>query len=243
MVRDLLQIANNFLGERFGYQVVSRNGLKLACRGDPWVRLSRYLEEYLGSEPVILEIGAWRGDLIDKIAEVKPKAKIYAVEPNPYLTALLLQKSFVTDVKELAIGSEDGLTELHVVAGSDQLSSELKLAEPGAKTETFQVKRVTGDNYLNLVGLDEIDLLSVNIQGKEYEALLGFRLTLATGSIKAIKVEVDLDLRYEGASREALSDINRLLVMNGFYLFDVLLVKNSGRIGARMLDLLYRLES
>jgi len=54
---------------------------------------------------------------------------------------------------------------------------------------TISVKLILGDSYVRLENIEEIDFLKIDIEGMEFDALLGFKRTLQEGRINVIQFE------------------------------------------------------
>ena len=99
-----------------------------------------------------------------------PNAKIICVEPNPVLLPLLHQNVPDAEIIEAAIGPKPGTATLYTAPSSHQMSSVYKDSVTlfSAAVETISVPVVTLDDILPD---GPIDLLKLDIQGAEYDAL------------------------------------------------------------------------
>lgn len=89
---------------------------------------------------------------------------------------------------------------------------------------------------MNKKNIKELDLISINTQGTEFDILKGFSSALSEERIKAVKVEIDFMTRYETHyANSQLASITGLLAEHGFDLFDILAIKNSTPAGIAML--------
>ena len=75
--------------------------------------------------------------------------------------------------------------------------------------------------------------------GSEREILCGFQETLKKGAIKACKIEIDMQSRYEGMSNSMLTDIDSIMTANNYRIFEILLIKTMLPVGIQLMDVLY----
>ena len=59
------------------------------------------------------------------------------------------------------------------------------------------------------------------------------------GIVKACKIEVDFQNRYKGMQGSLLADIDNIMSVNGYRLFEILLIKNGIPAGIQLMDFLY----
>jgi FkbM family methyltransferase len=114
---------------------------------------------------VVLDVGAYAGEWSEQIV-ARYGARVYAFEPNPKAFAKLQHR----------LGATPNVTLLpYGLGGADQIAS-LALEGPGSSVFTRHSVYGTTDVHLRDViavldelGLDQIDLAKVNIEGGEYD--------------------------------------------------------------------------
>jgi len=156
------------------------------CRGYGSVDLS-WMRQFLPYNPVIVEVGAYCGDQTVYAAEVWPQhRRIVALEPNPRAYELLCRKIEAhgldkVEAFNLAAAGYNGKALLYVCQGpygndpgyeheSSLLppSKSMLLRYQGPKVE---VPCVVLDDWCTENGIDDIDILRVELEGLELQAL------------------------------------------------------------------------
>lgn len=164
--------------------------------------------------PVILDIGAHEGDEISLFLEYYPNASVYAVEadPSPYLR---LKKRFAHDSRvkcfNVAIAHYNGQVLFNCSSGwfQDKRSTEhdcsgsilfpklhLELAPNVAFVNQINVECQTLDSFIEENSLDIPDFIWMDVQGAEYNVLLGGGAVL--NKVKGLYTEYGLLELYEG---------------------------------------------
>ena len=242
----------------FNDKIIDKYNLASNLRVDGTRRFFQCLDTLFEStDPLVfVEVGGCTGELIESFIEYDNESKIYCVEPNSYL-ARELQRKFEgsVDIENIGLGSSRDIGKLHIT-NKPQYSSQLPpdqnyknvslLGKPNKyihglleikKIEEFEIW--TGDEYFTKKGINSCDILSINTQGSERDILCGFQHTLEKGTIKACKIEIDLQSRYEGMSNSVLTDIDSIMSANGYRIFEILLIKNMLPVGIQLMDVLY----
>ena len=209
------------------------------------------------NEPLVfVEVGGCTGRLIRHFTSYDSKSKIFCVEPNSLLSdRLSAEFGDRVDVENIGLGSQPGKGKLHITRRpqfSSQLSPDQNYADIpliGIKNKykdgSLEVESVeefnirTGDEYFSKKGIFTCDILSLNTQGSEVDILNGLVDTLKRGVVKAFKIEVDMQHRYQGAKDSSLADIERIMSANDYRIFDILLIKQMNPVGIQMMDILY----
>ena len=190
-----------------------------------------YLFERMGvNQPVIFDAGANRGKITAHYRELFPEAKIYSFEPLPALFSKL-QERFADDkdvhLHQLALSDFVGTAEFHLT-GFDTTNS-LQPRKTGTRRyfdkrvvatgESIQVSTMTIDAFCEEQGIEEIDILKMDIQGGERKALLGAAELLKNQKIRMIYAESALIQHYEGEA--LLYEITDFLAERDYTLYDV----------------------
>jgi FkbM family methyltransferase len=175
--------------------------------------------------PIIVDGGAHTGSVIDLFLKQYASPIIYAFEPVPELGFQLEKKySSFANVKvyQKAIGEKSGNIEFNVlnnlVSSSILKPSEVKKHYHGEKInikEVVNVSIIRLDEALKEV--KEIDILKLDLQGYELEALVGCGDKLS--DVKVITTEVEFISLYE--NQPLFSDIDIFLRRHEFQLFNL----------------------
>ncbi|HEX3052641.1 MAG TPA: FkbM family methyltransferase [Aggregatilineaceae bacterium] len=195
-----------------------QNG-KMAVR-DRFAELRHYITT---ASPVIIDGGAHRGGSILEFLKGYPSATIHSFEPNPHIVAHL-QTQFGTNsniiIHDQALGAENKMIPFKILkhdgASSILPPSSILVHYHGSKmdvTETVEVPLVRMDSVLD----QEIDILKLDLQGYELEALRG--ATNLLPRIKAITIEVEFVPLYDG--QPLYGDIDVFLRAAGFRLLNL----------------------
>ncbi|MFT6814776.1 MAG: FkbM family methyltransferase [Sphingobacteriales bacterium] len=141
---------------------------------------------------VVIDGGANIGGYSLLINKLMPTTKVYAFEPvkstfaklkenvSPYPTIIPIEKGFYkeTCTKEINIFSSDTHSSIYDYQGHSNESN---------PKQTIEL--VSGDDFMKKTNIPEIDFLKIDVEGAEYDALLGFEKHIDQGKIKAIQFE------------------------------------------------------
>ena len=141
---------------------------------------------------IIIDGGANVGKYSKVIYELIPNAKVYAFEP--------VQSTF-NELKE-AVAQHSNIIPLHKGLFKENCSKEIHLFPSSTHSSLYDIKGwkhkaehtetielLSGDSFMKAHNIDKIDLLKIDIEGAEYNAILGFNEHLEQGKIKAIQFE------------------------------------------------------
>lgn len=145
-----------------------------------------------GDSPVVIDGGANVGGYSLAVCTVKPKANVYAFEPVAG-TFKQLQENVkhcpnVTVVQK-GLYKENKEHEIHLFPSTTHSSLyDIKgWKHTSEKTETIVL--TAGDSFLESHNLPNVDLLKIDIEGAEYDAIKGFEKSLQAGKIRAVQFE------------------------------------------------------
>lgn len=183
-----------------------------------WIRLAREAR-------VVFDIGANVGLYSLLAAWANPGSQIHAFEPTPEVAAILKENIELNgprniSVAQVAVGDADRRGFLRLCAGSDGSNEGMNYLSRDKKDETdLPVEVVSLDGYCQRHSIEHIDLIKMDIEGGEYEALLGAGQMLHRQAIGCIFLELtEWAAERSGHSTDA---IKRLLVDAGYHLFRV----------------------
>lgn len=154
--------------------------------------LSRY------DKPVILDVGANRGNYARKIMSLRPDAILYAFEPHPATFSLLQQTAEDCGFEAINCGMGAAVGLLHLYdrqeaegSGTEHASVYRDVIEGLHRVSASEVKvgLSTVDSFVQERAFDRITLLKIDTEGHEYHVLQGAAETLANGSVELIQLE------------------------------------------------------
>jgi len=167
-----------------------------------------------GRRPTVLDVGANDGEWALMALDRQPEMDLHAFEIVPETHAVLAR----------AVGGRAGVTLNDVGLYSDEREIEVwsnygansagVMRHPDARDNASLVARTTtGDAYLAAAGLERVDYLKIDVEGAEYEVLLGFADALAAGRVDALQFEYG---PYNIPARRLLIDFYELLGSHGY---------------------------
>ncbi|MFO0450117.1 MAG: FkbM family methyltransferase [Pseudomonadota bacterium] len=189
---------------------------------------------------VIFDIGANRGNTVQRYRTLFPKATIHAFEPIPALAASL-QDRFSTDqglhVHQCAISSSQGHATFNVNTAID--TSSLLDSSVGTLSESYQhimsraseitVKTYTLDRFCSDNSIDAIHILKMDIQGAELYALQGAEELLNRKRIHLIYTELFLQPFYN--SQPLFGEVAAFLGQRDYVLHNIYNISFRGHSG------------
>jgi FkbM family methyltransferase len=184
----------------------------------------------------VFDLGASHGDATEIYRALFPDATIHSFEPTeaPFE---LVRRRFAGDPKVVpvraAVGAEDGEGSLFVNA-FDQTNSLLPAAHANkalvgpemANVAMQSVPVIALDSYCARHNIDRIDLLKMDIQGFELNALRGARQLLERQAVGLIFCEVLFGRHYEGQA--FYHDLAGLLHPLGYELYGLYTLLRGG---------------
>lgn len=210
-------------------------GYQIRRTRPPWWGSDAFLDQQrlLEGSPVrvVMDVGANNGDTVQQYLTAYPGASVYAFEPFPEVYRQLVERfahdprvracqSAVTDdagtrrfyVNDVSYGNS--LFPLHPASKWAELSGAASSARPA---QTIDVRAITLDEFCAAEGLDEVDLLKMDIQGGEALALEGAARLLGQRAVRVVYLEVLFAPLYDGQAY--FCDVTRLLNRHGYHLF------------------------
>ncbi len=234
----MLQTVKQKIRQKIGPAAAPRPDTGTMAVRDRWADLRRLTT---AAAPVIVDGGANCGDTVAEFLRYFPKASVTAFEPQPDRAAGLVRR-FEGDARvrtiAKALGAEAGPVNLQVT-GFDAASSILSPSDVGRSihgqkldvVRSVDVPQVRLDTELDTAGVTgTIDILKLDLQGYEVQALRGAAAALAR--IKLILTEVQFTALYDGAA--TIGDLDLLMRSAGFELLNLydLYTQPGGRLSS-----------
>jgi FkbM family methyltransferase len=225
------QLLNQTLLKPFGLKLSFRAGV------DPVEDMVSLLR---GSEiSVVVDGGAYEGAFSRQMQAAFPGASIHAFEPTPDSFARLqLKTRDLPSVRccRLALGAEPGTAQFF--QNASPLTNSLRksadanrryFADFVVERDAIVVEVTTLADYAAKEGLTAIDIVKLDLQGGELDAIIGLGSLL--GTVKALLVEVQFVRLYDGSP--LFSDIETHLCGAGlsfFQFYELVRSPDDGRL-------------
>jgi FkbM family methyltransferase len=183
---------------RFHVDPVSQFGSTLVSRDGYEPEMRHTLERFLAPGSVFLDVGANEGFFsVQASRRVGPHGRVVAVEPQQRLAPVIqrnLELNGCTNVAvfSCAISDREGEAELHLAPDTNTGSTALY------QSTRYRLPRVTVpvttlEDFVDRAGLARIDFVKMDIEGFEYEAILGSPRLFESGRIAALALELHPD--------------------------------------------------
>jgi len=192
-------------------------------------------------QPVIFDVGANRGQSIERFRKIFPNSTIHSFEPAKE-SFKLLSKQFCNKknifLNNFGLGDKNKKITLHSYAHSGltsfyRLNVESKITEwlwkkwekehdkniPDFLIDSYMAGIKTLDWYIQKHQIDRISLLKIDTQGFEDKVLLGGKDALRKNIIDIIEMEILFDKMYE--RKLSFFEIEKILIPFGYELFGV----------------------
>ncbi len=141
---------------------------------------------------VIIDGGANVGQYAREALLHCPTARVFCLEPVPETFRLLKEnlhgEKRVTFINK-GLYHTPGPQKIHLYPSHTHASIVSLTGVPYATTGTTTIHMTRGDDLVNEYGIKKIDLLKLDLEGAEYDALLGFDKTLQAGKIRVVQFE------------------------------------------------------
>ena len=195
-----------------------------------------YRSKILSDKPTIIDVGANKGQSIDRFCKIFKLPEIFAFEPNPevFKVALDKYKNFKNiRFNNQGIAKNDCIIPLNVTINTGNSSfhglrkdsewmkirsKQFNTTPDNYITETVEVKCTSLDKYCELNKIENIDILKIDTQGYEDEVLSGATHLIKNKKIKFIEVEIMFDEVY--TKTMSFFDIEDKL-MNNYKLYGI----------------------
>lgn len=166
------------------------NNADMLCNGE-----IRFLKKALsilsrGSvPPVILDVGANRGQWCAEVLAVNPNARIDCFEPASATWERLQAAGFPSNVRchRLALGSAKGTLKLRIVAPGSELNSFHSGSSGDSSGEEVNISTV--DEHCLENGINEVAFLKIDAEGHDFHVLKGALTMLQNNRIGIVQFE------------------------------------------------------
>jgi len=141
---------------------------------------------------VIFDIGANVGDwskfVIDEYQEMN--YKLYMFEPSTFAYDKMIQNIQSTNnIKQFKIGFGDKSETIKIYFDEEAQGSAGAFIKDAKYSEEIQIDTI--DNFCQANKIEKVDFLKMDVQGYEYNILLGSKEMIENGNIESIQFETD----------------------------------------------------
>tara|TARA_E500000178_G_scaffold66392_2_gene63635 strand:+ start:937 stop:1716 length:780 start_codon:yes stop_codon:yes gene_type:complete len=188
-------------------------------------------------DPIIFDIGANKGQSIERYKKMFENCYIHSFEPN--IDEINNLENKYKDEKRLflnnlAIGEKEEITSFNINSISGHSSFlkvnpntnwlKMRSKRIGVDPKNYTIKKVktkliTLDKYAIDNQIDNIDILKIDTQGYEDKVLLGAKNLIEKNKIKIIQLELIFSQVYQ--KQLQIYDIEKILIPNKYKLFAI----------------------
>lgn len=179
---------------------MKKRGTKPRAHIGPWLTKYAILERMGVKQPVIIDGGAGTGQTTEFYLRMWPDAQVYLFEPNTSIrTPLRVEYKDNPRIRIYgeALGSQKASGRPFYVGGRNGEMSSMYLRAPNTRQYYYanlpegpKVNVVALDGFAEAEGITHIDILKMDLQGGEYNALRGARNLLKEQRVTLVYTEV-----------------------------------------------------
>lgn len=177
------------------------------------------LQRFMGTRSlgVLFDVGANVGQTLEALLKYAPEAQIHSFEPTDGTFATLFAKYRAhknVHLHKIALGSRPATLALKVRANSELNTLVAADASTDAATQTTEVTTV--DDIVAANGISHLDLLKIDGQGWEMEAIRGAVKLIADHNL--IFVLAEMTFRSDETEMQQFTELHDHLEAHGFVL-------------------------
>lgn len=181
----------------------------------------KFINRYLKNAKVFLDIGANIGAISIPLAKLNPGVKVYSIEASPKVFGYLLENIRLNnllniDYYNLAI-TDSVQRKIPFYSPDDQFGKG-SLSAIFTKTAEL-VDSMTLDIFVAEKNIERIDIIKLDVEGYEYQALKGGEKTLTSNKAPKVILMEFVDWTEDLANNERGAS-QKLLLEYGYKLFD-----------------------
>jgi len=184
---------------------------------------------------VVLDIGANRGEYTEAILKVFPGAMVHAFEPSTETYSLLctsLRNQKNVQTHNYGLGHVNDRVPLYKENPHARIASLSPLdVTKNHLTEQVQIHRL--DDIFQTLGLRQVDLAKIDVEGHEMDVLLGSEQVIKSGKISHLQFELG------GSSIDTNTTLKMFFEFFSEYRYDLFLIRKSGPLHLSSYKYLY----
>jgi FkbM family methyltransferase len=180
---------------RFWVDPASYQGLRILRTGEYEPDMANVLKTWLRPGDTFIDLGANEGYFSVLAAKlVGPSGHVVAIEPQARLQAVVARNLELNHIDRVslvhaAVSDREGTAALHLTPGVNNSASSL-MQPTRYSLATEQVPTTTLLSLLDRQNVARARLLKIDVEGWEYEAVLGSRELFRAGRIDALALEL-----------------------------------------------------
>lgn len=153
-----------------------------------------FLEQVLKSDSVFIDIGTNKGIYLYQAGKIITKGTIFGFEPNEKLVRYIQPLFPKVQLSTLAVSSQSGTSVLHIPKKDDGLiDTRASLEDMGEAVEKIEIKTTTLDDWAAQEQISRIDVIKIDVEGHEFDAIKGAAQILQT--LQPICI-IEIELRH-----------------------------------------------
>lgn len=170
----------------------------------------------------IIDIGANKGQTIERFKKIFSEAKIYAFEPTKNLAEKLnkiYKENNNIKIFNKAVGDKNGKT-IFFNYSNNELNSLYQIKDPNfTRFNKTKCELISLDRFCLENKIENIDILKIDTQGNEKKILEGAKKSLKKGIFQIIELEIILGEYYN--IKNSFFDIEKNLIKNNYRLLAI----------------------
>jgi len=198
LVKQILRINRTVVNTshgRFWLDPISELGCAIATAGVYEAGMQQILKRFLSPGEVFVDLGANEGYFTVQAANLAgPNGLVIAVEPQDRLIPIIRENVRLNDLKNvtiahLAVSDERGVASLHLTPNINTGASGF-YRQTTYRLPTQRTCVITLAELLDRYHVDHVDLMKIDIESAEYEAILGSPRVFERRLVKALALEL-----------------------------------------------------
>ncbi len=208
---------------RFWVDPFSNLGVEISRHGSYESGMRKVIEKYLSPGAAFVDLGANEGYFtVIGARRCGTSGRVVAVEPQERLLPIIAENLLLNGVEgvsvlNIAVTDSSGVATIHLTAdmntGASGLFKSVKYDLPTQQVATQTLARVLDDE-----GLTHVDLMKVDIEGFEYEALLGSKEVFEQRRVRVLALELHPTIL--AARGKRVADITQMLAACDYEMAD-----------------------
>jgi FkbM family methyltransferase len=153
-----------------------------------------YLQTILKKDSTFIDIGTSRGIYLYQAEKVIKSGKIIGFEPNTTMVAFTSKLFKNIKINPLAISSKTGTATLYIPKKENELwDTRASLEVMTENVEKVEIQTISLDEWTKQNGINKIDVIKIDVEGHEFDAIQGCKNVLET--IRPIFI-IEIELRH-----------------------------------------------